>query len=169
MIGHVCQTSYRLFHISFYFSLKIEGWFCHNILVHGNKARLKGRSLALLRCKPNFLIFELGLNAVQIEFSDFRAWPYCGANQIFRLSSLALFRWKSNFLIFELGLISVKIELFNIWAWPYYGANRIFKFSSFALLRCKSNFLIFELGLISVKIELFNFWAWPYYGANRTF
>ena len=63
-------------------------------LVHGNKAILKRPSLALLRCKLNFSFFELGhiavqlffrilelcLIAVQTEFQNFRAWPYCGAN-----------------------------------------------------------------------------------------
>ena len=35
-------------------------------LVHGNKAKLKRPSLALLRCKSKFEMFELGLIAVQI-------------------------------------------------------------------------------------------------------
>ena len=29
-----------------------------------------------------FEIFELGLIAVQNEFQNFRAWPYCGANRL---------------------------------------------------------------------------------------
>ena len=36
-------------------------------------------SLALLRCKLIFEIFELGLIAVQTDFRNFRAWPYCHA------------------------------------------------------------------------------------------
>ena len=47
-------------------------------LVHGNKAKPKRPGLALLRCKMTFQIFGLGLIAVQNEFSNFRAWPYCG-------------------------------------------------------------------------------------------
>ena len=35
-------------------------------LMHGNKAKLKRPSLALLRCESKFGIFELGLIAVQI-------------------------------------------------------------------------------------------------------
>ena len=52
-------------------------------LLHGNKAKLECPSLALLRYKSNFLIFELALIAVQIEFSNFRAWPYCEASLSF--------------------------------------------------------------------------------------
>ena len=37
-------------------------------LIDGNKAKLKRPSLALLWCKSNFLISELGLIAVQITF-----------------------------------------------------------------------------------------------------
>ena len=40
-------------------------------LMHRNKAKLKRTSLALLRCKLTFEIFELGLIAVQIEYSNF--------------------------------------------------------------------------------------------------
>ena len=49
-------------------------------LVHGNKAKLKRSSLALLRCKMTFEIFELGLIAMRTDFSNFRAWPYCCVN-----------------------------------------------------------------------------------------
>ena len=51
-------------------------------LVHGNKAKLKPPSLALLRCKLTFEIFELDLIAVQNGFQIFRAWPYFGANRL---------------------------------------------------------------------------------------
>ena len=64
-------------------------------LVHGNKAKLKGPSLALLRCKQTLEIFELGLIAVQNGFSNFRAWPYCGAKWLSKFSGLALLRCKS--------------------------------------------------------------------------
>ena len=64
--------------------------------MHANKAKLKPPSLASLRFKITFEIFELGLIAVQnefqifeldlisvqISFSNFRAWPYCGANTL---------------------------------------------------------------------------------------
>ena len=40
-------------------------------LVHGNKAKLKCLSLALLRCKSKFEIFESGLIAVQNEIRNF--------------------------------------------------------------------------------------------------
>ena len=40
-------------------------------LMYGNKAKLKCPSLALLRCKMNFEIFELGLIAVQIKHLNF--------------------------------------------------------------------------------------------------
>ena len=114
-------------------------------LVHANKAKLKFLSLVLLRCKSKFEIFELGLIAVQlIFFSNFRGWPYCGANHFF-----------SNFR-----------------GWPYFGANQTFKFLSLALLRCIKNiqnfrvgliavqlifFRIFEVGLIAAQIKLSNF------------
>ena len=50
------------------------------ILVHGNKAKVKLLSLALLRCKSLFQIFELGLIAVQIEIRNIRPWPFFAAN-----------------------------------------------------------------------------------------
>ena len=65
--------------------------------MHGNKAKLRHPTLALLRCKANFQIFELGLIAVQIE--------------LFQFMSLALLRYKAKFQIFELSLIAVQIEL----------------------------------------------------------
>ena len=40
-------------------------------LVHGNKAKLKRPSLALLRCQSKFEILVLGLIAVQIEIRIF--------------------------------------------------------------------------------------------------
>ena len=40
-------------------------------LVHGNKAKLKRSSLALLRCKMTFEIFELVLITVQFTFPNF--------------------------------------------------------------------------------------------------
>ena len=48
-------------------------------LVHGNKAKLKRATLALLRCKMTFEIFDLGLIAVQNDIQIFWAWPYCRA------------------------------------------------------------------------------------------
>ena len=68
-----------------------------NLLTKPNK--LKRPSLALLRCKLTFEIFELGLIAVQNDISNFL-----------------------------LGLIAVQIELFYFRAWPYCGANLTFKF-----------------------------------------
>ena len=66
-------------------------------LVHGNKAKLKRPSLAVLGCKSRFEIFELGLITVQSEV----------------------------FFIFELGLIVVQTDFQNFRGWPYYGANRL--------------------------------------------
>ena len=43
--------------------------------MHGNKAKLKRPSLALLRFKITFEIFELGLIAVQNEFQVFELGP----------------------------------------------------------------------------------------------
>ena len=63
-------------------------------LVHGNKAKQKRPGLALLRCKMTFQIFGLGLIAVQNDFSNFRAWPYCGAKWLSKFSGLALLRCK---------------------------------------------------------------------------
>ena len=40
-------------------------------LVHGNKAKLKRPSLALLRCKMTFEILKLGLIALQNHFQIF--------------------------------------------------------------------------------------------------
>ena len=57
-------------------------------LVHGNKAKLKRPSLALLRCKMTFEIFELGLISVQIEHLIFLPWPYCGANRTIKNLSI---------------------------------------------------------------------------------
>ena len=72
------------------FSYNIFYRFFRTTLVHGNKAKLKSPSLASLRCKSKFEIFELGLIAVQINLSNFRAWPYCSANWFSNFSSLAL-------------------------------------------------------------------------------
>ena len=93
-------------------------------MVHGNKAKLKRQTLALLRCESNFKIFELGLIAVQTDFQNFGVWPYCSAN------------WFSKF--FGLGLIAVQTEIQNFGVWPYCGANWFSKF--------------FGLGLIVVQI-----------------
>ena len=83
----------------------------------GANRNSKFTSLALLRSKPKFEIFELGLIAEQIEilelglivvqigFQNFRAWPHCGENRNSKFSSLALLRCKLAFKIFELGLI----------------------------------------------------------------
>ena len=93
--------------------------------MHGNKAKLKRPSLALLRCKMIFEIFELGLIAAQNEFKIFelgliaaqndsqilRAWPHCGEKSLEKFSSLALFRCKMTFEFFELALIAVQIGL----------------------------------------------------------
>ena len=63
------------------------------VILHCNKAKLKNfKGLALMRCKSPFKIFELGLIAVQNDFSNFRAWSYCGANHFFKFSILALLR-----------------------------------------------------------------------------
>ena len=97
--------------------------------MHGNKAKLKLPSLALLQCKSNIQIFELGLIAVHIECT-----------------------W--NLENFRLGLIAVQNDFQIFRAWPYCGANHLFKFSSLALLRCKMISQIFELGLIAVQIGL---------------
>ena len=67
--------------------------------MHDNNAKLKGPSLALLRCKSKFEIFELGLLAADIKYSKFQDWPYCGANQFFE--------------VFELGLIAGQIDFLN--------------------------------------------------------
>ena len=120
-------------------------------LVHANKAKLKFLSLALLRCKSNFQIFELGLIAVHKKyskfqgwpycgathfFSNFRGWPYCGANQTFKFLRLALLRCIKNIQNFRVSLIAVQLIFFDI--------------SRLALLQCKLTFKIFELGLIAV-------------------
>ena len=94
-------------------------------LVHGNKNKLKRPSLALLRCKLTFEIFELGLISVQNDFWNFRAWPYCGAKWLLKFSSLALLRCKLIFEIIELGLIAAQNDFWNFRAWPYCGANRL--------------------------------------------
>ena len=131
-------------------------------LVHGNKAKLKRPSLALLQCILTFEIFEHGLIAVQItlKFSSlallrwkslFRAWPYCDANRTFEFSSLALLRFKLNFFEF-LSLALLRCIL-------------TFEFSSLALLRCKSNFRAWPYCSAN---RTFEFWAWPYCGSNRT-
>ena len=91
-------------------------------LLHGNKAKLKRPSLAFLRCKSKFEIFELGLIAVKNEYSKFQAWPYCGANKFFKFSSLFLLRCKLTFKNFQ--------------AWPYFGANRL---GLIAVHQCISN------------------------------
>ena len=49
----------------------------------GANRTFKFLSLALLRCKSNFLISELGFIAVQIEHFNLQAWPYCGENLTF--------------------------------------------------------------------------------------
>ena len=68
---------------------------------------------------------ELGLIAVQNDFLNFRAWPYCGANCLSNFSSLAFLRCKSLFQIFELGIIAVQNVFSNFRAWPYCGAKRL--------------------------------------------
>ena len=83
------------------------------------RCKSKFSSLTLLRCKSNFLIFQLGLIAVQIKIEDFQAWPSCSINRTFKFFSLALFRCKSKFKIFELDLIAVQTDLWNFRAWPY--------------------------------------------------
>ena len=50
-------------------------------MVHVNKTKLKRPSLALLPCKLNILIFELGLIAVQIEFFNFWVWEKFHASE----------------------------------------------------------------------------------------
>ena len=98
----------------------------------------KFSSLALLRCKLTFQIFDLDFIAVQIEIQNFK-----------------------------LGLFAVQIEILNFRARPYCGTNRNSKFFSLALLRCKSIFRIFGLGLIAMQTDIQNFVTWPYCGANR--
>ena len=87
-------------------------------LVHGNKAKLE---------RP------LDLIAVQIELSNFRAWPYCGEIETFKILGLALLRCISIFEIFNFGLIAVQTDVPNFRAWPYYGANRL---GLFAVHQC---------------------------------
>ena len=123
-------------------------------LVHGNKAQLKRPSLALLRCKSKFEIFELGLIAVKIELFNFWSWPYCGANWTFQFLILALLRCISNIRNFTLGLIAVRINFSKFQALPFCGAKWLSKFSTLALFRCKLTFRILELGLIAVQIGL---------------
>ena len=105
--------------------------------MQGNKGKLKRPSLASLRYKSKFEIFELGFITVQIKIRNFRAWPYCGA------------------------IIFLKFQ-----AWPYFGAYEILKMSGLALLRYKSIFQILELGLIGVQTDFQNFRAWPYCGVT---
>ena len=53
------------------YSLRLDVLMSLITLVHSIKVKLKRPSLALLRCKPNFSIFELGLISVQIKLSNF--------------------------------------------------------------------------------------------------
>ena len=36
----------------------------------------------IIRCNLTLKNFEIGLIAVQIDFQNFRAWPYCDANRL---------------------------------------------------------------------------------------
>ena len=52
--------------------LWISEWIYYFTLLHGNKVKLKRPSLAYLRWKSKFEIFELGRIAVQTNFQNFR-------------------------------------------------------------------------------------------------
>ena len=68
---------------------------------------------------------------VQIDLLNFRASPYCGANETLKILGLALLRSTSNFRNFKLGLIPELI-----------------------------NFQIFELGQFSTDFQYFRTWAY---------
>ena len=72
------------------------------ILMHGNKAKLKRSSLALLRCKFFSEFLSLAIHANE-NLND--------ANETLKISGLALLRCKLTFQIFEFGHIAAQIGL----------------------------------------------------------
>ena len=76
--------------------------------MHGNKAKLKRPSLALLRCKSRFEIFKFGLIAVRINFFEFLSLALLRCKLSFKFSSMAYCR--AN----RLGLINVDQFSFQV-------------------------------------------------------
>ena len=91
--------------------------------------------MALLRYQSNILIFEHGLIAVQIELSNFWAWPYWGANRNLDFFYLGLIAVRTFRLLIQ-TIIEVQMKLWKLQAWPYCSAFQFFEFLSLVLLRC---------------------------------
>ena len=64
------ESLFPIFRLGFFFRnhiiVDLNNYYVLSTLVHGNKAKLKRPSWALLRCKSNFSIFEVGLISLQI-------------------------------------------------------------------------------------------------------
>ena len=105
----------------------------------------KFSSLALLRCKSKFSIFELGLIAVQTDF------------KIFELGLIAV---QTDFKIFELGLIAVQI------GFAVLPCNNLFKSSSEDNLRRFISNSVYPKSIISIlnsvcqKVPIFLIRKW---------